>query len=146
MRQIVKAIVILVIVLCASVSAQSQIRLYAGKYDKPDNWFAGAGYKIGIIPIINIIPNYEYLFVESGHFSTLSVDGTISFLMVGYAGVGIGTNFAKGSGGDTKTSGVLNLLAGVELSAVPLSPFLQFKYVTISEGSNTWMLGAGIHL
>ncbi|HCV43717.1 MAG TPA: hypothetical protein DGH68_09565 [Bacteroidetes bacterium] len=146
MRQIVKALVLAGIVLCTIIPAQSQIRVYAGKYNDPDKWFAGAGYRIGIIPLIDIIPNYEYLFVESGHFSTLSVDGTIGFLVVGYAGAGIGTNFAKGSGTDTKTNAVFNLLGGVELKAVPLSPFLQLKYVMLSGGGNTLMAGAGIHL
>ncbi len=67
-------------------------------------------------------------------------------LVVGYAGAGVGTNFAKVSGSDTKTRGVINLLAGVELKAIPLSPFAQVKYVFVSSDSDTWMIGAGIHL
>jgi hypothetical protein len=146
MRQALKALLLAAMVLCASIPAQSQFRLYGGKYNDPDKWFAGAGFRIGIIPIIDIIPNYEYVFVDNGHFSTLSVDGTISFLVVGFVGVGIGSNFAKGSGTDTRTNGVFNLLGGIQLKAVPLSPFLQAKYVMISGGGNTWMIGAGIHL
>ena len=146
MRQALKALVLAAMVLCASIPAHSQFRLYGGKYDDPDKWFAGAGFRIGVIPIIDIIPNYEYVFVENGHFSTLSVDGTINFLVVGFVGAGIGSNFAKGSGTDTKTNGVFNLLGGIQLKAVPLSPFLQVKYVIISGEVDTWMIGAGIHL
>jgi hypothetical protein len=145
MNRLFKSILLLVALCVVSLPAQSQFRIYGGKYDKPDKWFAGAGYRIGILPIIDIIPNYEYVFVNSGHFSSLSVVGTIGLLVVGYVGAGIGTNFAKGSEGDTKTRGVVNLLAGVELKAVPLSPFAQVKYVLISSDTDVWMIGVGIH-
>lgn len=145
MNRSLKIVLLASALLVLSLPAQSQFRIYAGKYDKPDNWCAGAGYRIGILPIIDIVPNYEYVFMDSGHFSSLSVDGTIGFLVVGYVGAGLGTNFAKVSGSDTKTRGVVNLLAGVELKAIPFSPFLQVKYVLISSDTDTWMIGAGIH-
>jgi hypothetical protein len=146
MHRVVKSLVLAGVLLFLSVPAHSQFRLYGGKYNDPDKWLAGAGYRIGLLPIVDIIPNYEYVFVDNGNFSTLSVDGTIGFLVLGYVGAGVGTNFSKVSGGGSISRGVVNLLAGVELKAVPLSPFAQFKYVFISGGGNTWMIGAGIHL
>jgi hypothetical protein len=146
MRQVVKALLLAAIVLCASIPAQSQIRLYGGKYDKPDNWFAGAGYEFGLLPLINIIPNYEYVFTDNGHFYTLAVDGSINFLVVGFAGAGVGWNFVGGDGIETKNRAAFNIIGGASLNSIPLSPFLQLKYVFLSEESNTWSIGVGIHL
>jgi hypothetical protein len=144
-RYAVNALLLAVIFLFAGIPSKSEIRLYGGKYNDPDNWFAGAGFRIGLLPIIDIIPNYEYVFVDHGHFSTLSVDGTITFLVVGYAGIGAACNFAGGEGTDSKTNAAFNLIGGINLRAVPLSPFVQVKYVTISGGGDTWLVGAGIH-
>jgi hypothetical protein len=146
MRHIVKTLLLAAIVLAATLPAQSQFRLYAGKYSSPSNWYAGAGYEIGLLPLINIIPNYEYIFADNGHFYTLSVDGTINFLVIGFAGLGVGWNSVGGDGIETKNNAALNILGGISLQKIPLSPFLQAKYVAFSGGGNTWSLGVGIHI
>ncbi|HMK37694.1 MAG TPA: hypothetical protein VK569_00045 [Bacteroidota bacterium] len=146
MRNVVKVILIAAFTLAAAHSGNAQVRLYGGKYSDPDKWFAGAGFEIGVIPIIKIIPSYEYVFTDVGHFYTLSVDGTINFLVVGYAGAGVGWNFMGGGGADSRNSTALNILAGVDLNRIPLSPFAQVKYVSFSQGGSTWSFGVGIHI
>jgi hypothetical protein len=139
-----KAVLVAAMTLVIAAPAQSQIRLYGGKYDRPDNAFAGVGYEIGVLPIIDVIPNYEYVFTSVGHFSSFNVDGVINFLVVGFAGLGVGVNFTDSDAGGTGAA--WNVLAGISLDKVPLSPFLQAKYVAYSEGGNTWLIGAGIRL
>jgi hypothetical protein len=134
----------LLLLMCSQ--ALSQFRVYGGKYTEPDRWFAGLGYKIGL-PIVSVIPNAEYVFVDNATLGSVNVDGTIGFLVVGYVGAGIGMSYSKVSGADMQTRGLFNLLAGVELSALPLSPFLQAKYAIISgSGNDPFVIGIGIHL
>ena len=145
MRHVVKTILLAAIVVASTLSAQSQFRVYGGKYTDQDSWFAGAGYEMGLIPLITIIPNYEYVFTDVGHLYTLSVDGTMSFLVIGYAGAGIGWNNV-GSNGSNSSHVAWNILGGVSLSKIPMAPFVQAKYVIFDGGGNTWAIGAGIHL
>jgi hypothetical protein len=90
MRSALKAVLVAAMTLVIAAPAQSQIRLYGGKYDRPDNAFAGVGYEIGVLPIIDVIPNYEYVFTSVGHFSSFNVDGVINFLWGNLVPVTIG--------------------------------------------------------
>jgi hypothetical protein len=76
----------------------------------------------------------------------LNADATIGVFVIGYIGGGVGVNYLKPNGGDSATHGVVNLIAGLELAAVPLSPFLQVKYAILSGEGDSFVLGIGVHL
>ncbi len=146
MRHIMHSFLLAALVLAATLPAHSQIRVYGGKYTDKSNWFGGVGFEMGLLPLITVIPNYEYVFRDTGHLSTLSVDGTINFLVIAFAGVGVGWNFVGSNESSSSNRVAWNILGGISLSKIPLSPFIQGKYVAFDGGANTWSVGVGIHL
>jgi hypothetical protein len=67
---------------------------------------------------ISVIPNVDWVFVNSGSMYSLNVDGTMSLMPLGvasvYAGAGIGWLTADPDQGDSNTETVVNLLLGRE--------------------------------
>jgi hypothetical protein len=133
------------VMLVAAVPARAELRPYGGRYMQPDEWFSGAGYRLGL-PLISVIPNAEYVFTTGHTYISLNADVTIGLFIIGYVGGGIGINYLRPDGGDTGTLGAVNLIGGVEFAAVPLSPFLQAKYAIIAKADNTFVLSLGFHL
>ncbi len=62
MRHVFKTFLLAALVLAATLPAHSQIRVYGGKYTDKSNWFGGVGFEMGLLPLITVIPNYEYVF------------------------------------------------------------------------------------
>jgi len=105
-----------------------------GWYTQDDEFFLGAGAHFGF-GTITLIPNIEWLFVDSGSAYTLNVDGTLNVLPLGvatgYVGAGIGWFIVDPEHADSNTDTVVNLIAGAGFSALPLKPFAQLKYVVV---------------
>ena len=116
-----------------------------GWYTDPSNFFLGGGARIGA-GSISIIPNAEWISVESGQAYSLNVDATMSVLPLGvasiYAGGGMGWLTFDPEQGDSNTDSVVNLLAGASFN-VAIKPFAQVKYV-IQDGDDRVQLGGGI--
>ena len=108
-----------------------------GWYTDPDDFFVGAGARIGAASI-TVIPNAEYIMVESGKAYSLNVDGTMSVLPMGvatgYVGGGIGWVTFDPDNGDSNTDSVINVIAGASFN-VAIKPFAQLKYL-IQDGDD----------
>jgi hypothetical protein len=117
-----------------------------GWYTQDGDFFAGAGARFGL-GTITLIPNAEWLFVDSGSAYSLNVDGTLSVLPLGvangYIGAGLGLLVSNPEHGDSNTDSVLNLIAGAGLNAVPLKPFAQFKWV-VTDGDDPRVFSIGV--
>jgi hypothetical protein len=106
---------------------------FGGWYtDGTDDFMLGAGARISAASI-TVIPNGEWIFVDSGSSYTLNLDATLSVLPMGVAsgfvGAGLGLFTFDPDAGDSNTDSVVNAIVGVGLNAVPLKPYAQLKYV-----------------
>jgi hypothetical protein len=106
-----------------------------GWYTQDNNFFLGAGLRMGF-GTITVIPNGEWIFLDSGTSYTLNLDGTLNVLPLGvgsgYVGAGVGLLTVDPKNGSSNTDTAVNLIAGFGLNAIPLKPFAQFKYVVVS--------------
>jgi len=120
-------------------------QLSGGLYTDSEDFFLGAGARFGLASI-TLIPNAEYLFVDSGTTYTLNLDGTLSVLPLGvasaYVGAGLGLITVDPEVGDSNTDTGLNLMVGVGLNASPLKPFAQLKTV-VMDGDDPLVLSIG---
>ena len=133
--------------LVASASAAPVgLQATGGWYTDNSNFFLGAGARFGL-GTITVIPNAEYVFVNSAKEWTLNVDGTMSVLPLGiasgYVGAGIGWMTVNPDRGDTNTDTVWNLIAGAGLNTFPFKPFGQFKY-SIKSGNDPFQFAVGV--
>ena len=105
-----------------------------GWYSEGEDFFLGAGARLGLAGV-TVIPNAEWLFVDSGSAYTLNLDGTLNVLPLGvasgYVGAGIGWFTVDPEFGDSHTNTAFNLIAGAGLDAVPLKPFAQLKWIVV---------------
>ena len=117
-----------------------------GWYTDSDDVFLGAGARFGLATI-TIIPNAEYVFVNSGTLFTLNVDGTLNVLPLGvatgYVGAGMGMVMENPDVGSNNTDSAFNLIAGAGLNAIKFKPFGQFKLV-MKSGDDPLVLAFGI--
>lgn len=126
-----------------------KVRAYGGTFDGRD-FMLGAGYELGI-PFVTFVPNAEYVFTGNQSpyksYTSLNIDAQLSFLPIPlvdfWIGGGIGTAFFTYKEGESKTGGVVNLLAGVGTDVIPLDPYVQFKYV-FKPDSEVYALTFGI--
>lgn len=97
-----------------------------------DSFFLGADLKIKVV-LVNADPNIEYVFVDNAKFWAFNLDGFINLVSVPllsvFVGGGVGLLYVNPDNFDSSTDGCVNLLAGLELGGVPLSPYLMAKYV-----------------
>src|SRR5262245_4224111 len=116
-----------------------------GWYTENEDFFLGAGARFGLATV-TVIPNIEWLFVDSGSAYSLNLDATMNVLPLGvangYVGAGIGALTVDPDQGDSNTDTVINLIAGAGLDAVPLKPFAQFKYVIV-DGNDPLVFSIG---
>ena len=107
---------------------------FGGWYTDPSEFHLGAGARFGLTSF-TFNPNAEYLFVESGTSYTLNLDGTMTLMPLGvgslYVGGGFGWITVDPEQGDSNTETGINVLGGFGLTAVPLKPYGQLKYVII---------------
>jgi len=119
---------------------------FGGKYTDRDEYFLGAGARIGLATI-TFNPNAEYIFTDNGTAYTLNLDGTMSVLPLGVGSgwVGAGLTFftVDPDNGDSNTNSGLNVLGGFGLSAIPLKPYAQIKWAFI-EDDNPFAITVGI--
>ena len=117
-----------------------------GWYTESDEFFANAGAKIGA-GTLSVIPNIDWVVVNSGSMYSLNVDGTMSLMPLGvasvYAGAGIGWLTVDPDQGDNNTETVVNLLLGASLNAVPMKPFGQFKWI-VADGNDPLAFSIGV--
>jgi hypothetical protein len=117
-----------------------------GWYTDSDDFFLGAGARFGLATI-TIIPNAEYVFVNSGTLLTLNIDGTLNVLPLGvatgYVGAGMGMVMENPDVGSNNTDSAFNLIAGAGLNAIKFKPFGQFKLI-MKTGDDPLVLAFGI--
>jgi hypothetical protein len=117
-----------------------------GWYTEAEEFFLGAGARVGA-GSITVIPNAEWLFVDSGSAYSLNVDGTLSVLPMGvatgYMGAGIGWFTFDPEQGDSNTDTVINLIAGASFNLTSLKPFGQFKWV-VEDGDDPLVFSLGL--
>ncbi|HET9252360.1 MAG TPA: hypothetical protein VFP58_09600 [Candidatus Eisenbacteria bacterium] len=151
MNRLILASVILAISIvpssAAALSGPISFTAFGGLYTDPvDEFMLGAGVKLGFGGL-SVTPNAEYVFVESGSYYTLNVDGTFPILPLGvaslYAGGGAGLHFLDPEVGDSNTETGINLLVGAGFNAIGLKPYGQIKYVFI-DGDDPLVFMAGV--
>lgn len=102
-----------------------------GYYTDAEEFFLGGGLRFGLAGF-EIVPNFEYVFVDNATLYTLNADGQWNLIPFGlgsvWIGGGLGLMGAGVKGFDTKTKGIANLFAGVGLNVI-LKPFAQAKYI-----------------
>jgi hypothetical protein len=117
----------------------------AGWYTEGEDFFIGAGARLGFAGV-TVIPNAEWLFVDSGSAYTLNLDGTMNVLPLGaangYVGAGIGLFTVDPEFGDSNTDTAFNVIAGAGLNAVPLKPFAQLKWIVV-DGDDPLVFSVG---
>lgn len=117
-----------------------------GWYTESDEFFLNGGLRFGV-GTLTVIPNIDYVFVQSGSVYSLNADATMSLMPLGvasvYAGGGIGLLTSDPEVGSKDTQTVVNLLAGVGLNAAPMKPFAQLKYV-FAEGNDPLAFSIGV--
>jgi len=117
-----------------------------GWYTDNSDVFLGAGARFGLATI-TIIPNAEYVFVDSGTLFTLNVDGTLNVLPLGvatgYVGAGLGMAISDPDVGDSNTDSVFNIIAGAGLNAIKFKPFGQFKWI-VKDNDDLKVLAFGV--
>jgi len=117
-----------------------------GSNTNSGDFMLGAGARVGLGPV-TVIPNAEWFFVDSGTNYTLNLDGTLSVLSIGLAGiyVGAGTGVAvvDPDPGDSQEEALLNLMAGVGVNVL-MSPFAQMKMVMIDGSDSQYVISAGV--
>ena len=120
---------------------------FGGLYTGPvDEFMLGAGVKVGFGGL-GVTGSGEYIFVESGSYYTLNLDGTIPIVPLGvaslYGGGGVGLHIFDPEFGDSDNETGVNLLIGAGLNATRLKPYGQVKYVFL-EGDDPLVFMAGI--
>jgi hypothetical protein len=137
--------------LCGSLASPASagpvgFQAAGGWYTESDEFFGNVGAKFGAASI-SVIPNVDWLFVNSGSMYSLNVDGTMSLMPLGvasvYAGAGIGWLTADPDQGDSNTETVVNLLLGASLNALPMKPFGQFKWI-VADGNDPLAFSIGV--
>ncbi len=117
-----------------------------GWFTETEEAFLGAGLRFGL-GTITVIPNAEWLFVDSGSAYTINLDATLSVLPLGvangYLGAGVGWFTLDPDRGDSNTETAANLIAGAGFNAIPLKPFGQFKWIVV-DGDDPMVFSAGV--
>ena len=117
-----------------------------GWYTESDDFFLGAGARFSL-GTISVIPNGEIIFIDGGSAYTLNVDGTMSIVPLGvadiYGGLGLGLFYVNPDGFESDTRTAVNLIGGAGFNALPMSPFLQLKYVIV-DGNDPVQFAVGI--
>jgi hypothetical protein len=131
----------------AAVSGPIGFTAFGGLYTDPvDEFMLGAGAKLGFGGL-GVTPYAEYIFVESGTYYTLNVDGTIPIIPLGvaslYGGAGVGLHIFDPEIGDSDTETGINLLVGAGFNAIGLKPYGQIKYVFL-DGDDPLVFMAGV--
>lgn len=131
------SVVALVVALIAAAPASAGpvgFQASGGWYTDSEETFLGAGARFGFGGI-TVIPNFEWLFVDSGSAYTLNIDGTLTVLPLGvasaYVGGGLGWFTVDPEFGDSNTETAFNLIAGAGFNTFPLKPFAQIKFVVV---------------
>ena len=139
-----------VALLCTSTQLYAQstdVRLYGGYYTDNNDLFLGGGLGVNVL-MLTVVPNFEYVFVDKATLYTANLDGHIGVLPLpgfsGWLGAGLAYIFAKPENGDSDTRGGFNVIAGFGADAIPLSPFIQAKYVFTQ--TNHFVISIGIRL
>ena len=130
-----------------AVSGPIGYTIFGGLYSSAsDDAFVGAGIRIGAGGI-GITPNAEYVFTDNVTTYSLNVDGTIPIVPLGvasiYGGGGVGFLTVDPDNGESDTEAVINVLAGANLSALPMKPYGQVKHVFV-DGDDPWVFAVGI--
>lgn len=114
-----------------------------GYYTDAEEFYLGGGLRIGVVGF-EIVPNFEYVFVDNATLYTLNADGQWNLLPFGlgsvWIGGGLGLMGVGVKGFDTKTKGIGNLFAGVGLNVI-LKPFAQAKYIIGDQNQGVLTLG-----
>ena len=132
----------------ATPAAAGPVGLQAagGWYTESDEFFLNAGARFGA-GTLTVIPNLDWVMVSDGTAYSLNVDGTMSVLPMGvanlYVGGGIGWLITDTDFTDSNTETVFNLIAGAGLSAAPMKPFAQFKYI-VADGNDPLAFSIGV--
>lgn len=117
-----------------------------GWYTETDEGFGNVGAKFGL-GSISVIPNVDWVFVNSGSTYSLNVDGTMSIMPLGvasvYAGAGVGWLTVDPDQGSSDTQTVFNAILGASLNAVPMKPFGQFKWI-VADGNDPLAFSIGV--
>lgn len=118
---------------------------FASFREEPQTGSLGVGAAIGMASI-DILPMFEYVFVEDSSDWALTVDGhlpTLALPVVAfYIGVGATTYHHSPDQGDDTSDWGLNALIGGKATVKKLKPFAEVKYTTA--GPDTWMLTLGM--
>jgi hypothetical protein len=116
-----------------------------GHYTDTNDFFLGAGVDVNAL-VLTASPNLEWVFVDKGTLYTLNLDASyrIPFAVAQlWAGGGYAMRYFEPDGGNGKTRGGLNLFVGGGIGMVPLRPFVQLKYLYVSDADEfVWMVGA----
>ncbi len=114
--------------------------------DGEEDFFLGAGARFSL-GTLAILPNAEYIFVENGTSYSLNGDVALTVLPLavasGWVGAGVGLFTVDPDASGPSTETVVNLLAGVGITSVPLKPYGQLKYV-FREGDDPFVFSVGV--
>jgi len=145
------AVLLTALTLCGSLASPAAagpigFQASGGWYTESEELFGNVGAKFGAASI-SVIPNIDWVFVNSGSMYSLNVDGTMSLMPLGvasvYAGAGIGWLTVDPDQGDSNTNTVVNLLLGASLNALPMKPFGQFKWI-VEDGDDPLAFSIGV--
>ncbi len=151
MGRVVKTIVLVAMIVLFAGLCQAgslgpiQPGIRAGYYDDTEDFFVGADAKFSVL-MLSADPSVEYVFVDGGTLMTFNADAYFTLLrlpaIAGWVGGGVGLMYASPDEGDSTTDGLVNVIAGVELT-VPLNPYLMVKWV-FADPSDGFAIGAGV--
>ena len=133
------------------VQAQAGIKLNVrgGYYKEQKKPYIGGGINVKIISI-TFAPNIEYVFVDSGQYYTLNLDGHFNIVSPPgtslWLGGGLGRLYVKPDGGETSKKTVYNFYGGFGLDALPLDPYIQAKFILSKNLTTQLVLSVGIRL
>ena len=145
------AVLLTALTLCGALASPASagpvgFQASGGWYTESEELFGNVGAKFGAASF-SVIPNIDWVFVNSGSMYSLNVDGTMSLMPLGvasvYAGAGIGWLTTKPDQGDSNTNTVVNLLLGASLNALPMKPFGQFKWI-VEDGNDPLAFSIGV--
>jgi hypothetical protein len=152
MRNLTKIVAVALLVAAAFTVLPSQADailgadVRGGYYTDAEKFFLGGGLRVGLAGF-EIVPNFEYVFVDNATLYTVNADGQFNLFPFGlgsvWVGGGLGLMGLGFEGSDTKTKGLVNLFAGVGLNVI-LKPFAQVKYVITDESTAVLALGVRI--
>jgi hypothetical protein len=154
MRSMLKVTLLVSLFLLLSYNYRAEADLVSpqvrgGYYTEAEDYFLGAGVDFDLM-LFSVVPNFEYLFIDNGSFYSINIDGQFELLplpgIAGYLGGGVGSTFIKPKDLDTKSKFTYNVLIGIQVKALPFSPFAQIKYAIIKDVDDQIALTVGIHL